>query len=77
MSYLPAEFTITELAAILCVSRRVIEYRIKKGKLPATRHTNAKRSKHIILAATLKAHFPDVWDAIVHQQYYLDAVSDD
>lgn len=76
-TFIPAEFSITELATVLGVSRRVIEYRVSQGVLPSVRYSKSARGKKVIPTAALKEHHPEIWDAIVLKKHVVDSLDDD
>lgn len=76
-TFIPGEFSITELAAVLGVSRHIIQYRVKTGVLPSKRYSKSPRAKRVIPTAQLKEHHPEIWDAIVLTQHVMDALDDE
>ncbi len=63
----PSEFSLTEIAMMLGVSRYEIEYRADLGSLETFRPSGNPRGKRKVSLTTLKRMYPDAWESMVER----------
>lgn len=61
----PTEYSITELAIALGLTRRQVERRVDAGTIPSIRISNAPNSKRVIITETLRTQCPAYYEALV------------
>lgn len=76
-SELPAWLTISQLAAILGLSRRAVAYRVRKGTIPSKKLGPARTAQRVVFLATLEREFPELWQAIILKTDGMGELPDD
>lgn len=62
---IPADVSITELAVLVGLTRRQLEYRLEEGTVPHRRVSSRKGSHRRIPIEVVREMFPDAYDRIV------------
>lgn len=65
MSAPSAEFSLTELAALLGVPRHEIDYRVKRGRLAVFRPSGNPRGKRKVSLEAVREAYPEVYESLL------------
>ena len=67
MSAPSAEFSLTELAALLGVPRHEIDYRVKRGRLAVFRPSGNPRGKRKVSLDAVREAYPEVYESLLQR----------
>jgi hypothetical protein len=67
MSAPSAEFSLTELAALLGVPRHEIDYRVKRGRLAVFRPSGNPRGKRKVSLEAVRDAYPEVYESLLQR----------
>ena len=76
MSAPSAEFSLTELAALLGVPRHEIDYRVKRGRLAVFRPSGNPRGKRKVTLEAVREAYPDVYESLLNRAGVLAGTAD-
>lgn len=62
-----AEFSLTELAALLGIPRHEIDYRVKRGRLAVFRPSGNPRGKRKVTLEAVREAYPDVYESLLRR----------
>ncbi len=62
-----AEFSLTELAALLGIPRHELDYRVKRGRLAVFRPSGNPRGKRKVTLDAVRDAYPDVYESLLQR----------
>lgn len=68
-----AEFSLTELAALLGVPRHELDCRVKRGRLPVCRSSGNARGKRKVTLEAVREASPEVYESLLQRASVLGA----
>lgn len=72
MKGIPAELSCTELALLLGLKRKTVDYRMRHGTIPSRRVGSSARGKRVVFLSDLREKFPELYDALILRSQALD-----
>lgn len=62
-----AEFSVTELAALLGIPRHELDYRVKRGRLAVFRPSGNPRGKRKVTLEAVREAYPEVYESLLRR----------
>lgn len=62
-----AEFSLTELAALLGIPRHELDYRVKRGRLAVFRPSGNPRGKRKVTLEAVRDAYPEVYESLLQR----------
>jgi hypothetical protein len=62
-----AEFSLTELAALLGIARHELDYRVKRGRLAVFRPSGNPRGKRKVTLEAVRDAYPEVYESLLQR----------
>jgi hypothetical protein len=62
-----AEFSLTELAALLGIARHELDYRVKRGRLAVFRPSGNPRGKRKVTLEAVMEAYPEVYESLLQR----------
>jgi hypothetical protein len=63
---MPADLSVTELAVLIGLTRRQLEYRLEQGTVPYHQVSRKRGSHRRIAIETVRVMFPEAYDRMSH-----------